>query len=206
MSIRFLYFDLGNVLLFFDHRRAAAALARLADVEADAVYDFVFRRDLNLRCDAGAVSADEFCRIFREQFPTTATDAQLVRASSEIFRVNSPMKAIVAHLSASGRRLGLLSNTCDMHYDYFADGRYAPIPAAFEVVVLSYRLKLSKPDPAIYREAARMAGVEPQEVFYVDDVPVNVEEACKAGFDAVLYTTPADYAAQLRRRDIRINY
>ena len=116
------------------------------------------------------------------------------------------MKAIVSRLRAAGHRLGLLSNTCDMHFDLFADGRYEPIPEAFEVVILSYKLKLMKPQPEIYLEAARQAGVAPEEVFYVDDLPANIEGARRVGFDAVLFTTPAAYAEELRRRDVRFNY
>lgn len=207
MSVRFLYFDLGNVLLFFDHRRAAAQLARAAGADADAVFDFVFRGDLNARCDAGSVDAAEFCRVFRARFPCGATDAALVRAASDIFRVNPPMKGILGRLEAAGHRLGLLSNTCDMHYAWFAaPGRYVPIDTAFETAVLSCRERAMKPDREIYRLAAQRANVAPEEVFYVDDLPANVEGARRAGFDAVLYTTPAAYAGELRRRGIRLDF
>jgi FMN phosphatase YigB (HAD superfamily) len=206
MPPKFLYFDLGNVLLFFDHQRAARQLAEVAGCSAEQVYDLVFRSDLNERCDGGSVDRAEFCREFRRLTKCNADDGAIVRAASEIFSVNVPMKAIVSQLRAAGHRLGILSNTCDMHYDYFADGRYAPIPSAFEVVVLSYRLKSLKPNVEIYLEAARRAGVAPHRVFYTDDKPENVEGACRAGFDAVLFTTAADFAAQLRRRDIRCNY
>jgi HAD superfamily hydrolase (TIGR01509 family) len=202
----FFYFDLGNVLLFFDQQRAARQLAAAAGCEPERVYDLVFRSDLNHSCDGGLVAAGEFCKLFREATGCAADDATLHRASSDIFRINAPMKAIVSQLRAAGHRLGILSNTCDMHFDFFSDGRYAPIPAAFEVVVLSYKLKLMKPQPEIYLEAARLAGVEPREVFYVDDLAVNVEGAKRVGFDAVQYTTPAAYAAELRRRGVKFNY
>ncbi|MCE9604036.1 MAG: HAD family phosphatase [Planctomycetia bacterium] len=203
---KFLYFDLGNVLLFFDHRKAARQLAALAGVDERQIYEGVFRTDLNFRCDAGEVGKAEFCRLFRERFPCQAADEALIWASSDIFHVNTPMKAITAQLEAAGNRIGLLSNTCDMHYDFFSDGRFSTITESFETVVLSYRLRLMKPDRAIYLAAARLAEVEPSEVFYVDDLPANVEGAKAAGFDAVLYTTPAAYLAELRARDIRLNY
>ena len=203
---KFLYFDLGNVLLFFDHKKAAAEMAAIAGWKSEAVHDFVFKTDLNHRCDGGLVDAAEFCRVFRETTGCTAEDAAIRLAASDIFRINAPMKAIVSQLRAAGNRLGLLSNTCDMHYDLFADGRYEPITEAFEVVILSYKLKLMKPQPEIYLEAARQADVAPEEIFYVDDLPSNIEGAKRVGFDAVLYTTPAAYAEELRRRNVRFNY
>ena len=93
-----------------------------------------------------------------------------------------------------------------MHTEFFTDGRYSGIPTDFEVVVLSYKLKLMKPDAAIYLEAAKMAGVAPEEVFYTDDIQANVDGARAAGFDAVLFTTAADYVGKLRRRGVRFNY
>jgi glucose-1-phosphatase len=203
---KFLYFDLGNVLLFFDHRRAARQLGALAGVDEREVFDYVFASDLNTRCDAGLVSGPEFAAEFRERFPCAADDAAIFRAASEIFRVNVPMKSIVGRLSDAGCRLGILSNTCDMHFDWFASGRYEPIPQAFDVIVLSYQLRVSKPEPAIYEHAARQAGVAPEEVFYTDDIPANIEGARAAGFDAVLFTTAAQYADDLRSRGVRFNY
>ena len=37
--------------------------------------------------------------------------------------------------------------------------------------------------------AAKLAGCQPEEIFFVDDVPGHVEGARAAGYDAVLYTT-----------------
>lgn len=203
---KFIYFDLGNVLLFFDHKKAARQLGALAGVPEQAIYEHVFKTDLNFRCDAGEVGREEFCRLFRERFPCDASDEALIRASSDIFHVNVPMKGITAALEAAGHRLGILSNTCDMHYDFFSDGRFATITESCEVVVLSYKLRLMKPDRAIYLEAARLANVDPSEVFYVDDLPVNIEGARAAGFDAVLFTTPQQYLADLHARGVRFNY
>lgn len=203
---KFLYFDLGNVLLFFDHHLAARQLAALTDWSAERVYEFLFVGDLNERCDAGRVDAAEFCRLYREATGCSADDEAILDAARRIFRVNPPMKAILCQLQAAGHRVGMLSNTCDMHYDYFADGRYRPIPEIFDAVVLSYRLKLVKPGREIYLKATEMAGVEPQEIFYVDDKPENVDGALQAGWDAVQFTTPAAYAADLRRRSVKFNY
>jgi len=203
---KFLYFDLGNVLLFFDHRLAARQLAALAGVDEREVFDYIFASDLNTRCDAGLVSGPEFAALFRERFPCEADDGTIFRAASRIFRVNVPMKAIIGRLRTAGYRLGILSNTCDMHFDWFGSGHYSPIPEAFDVIVLSYQVKQSKPDRAIYEHAARQAGVAPEDVFYVDDMPANVEGARAAGFDAVLFTSAAQYAADLRSRGVRFNY
>ena len=116
------------------------------------------------------------------------------------------MKAVLSHLAAAGHRLGLLSNTCDVHWNYLAHGRYSMIPEIFHVVALSNRIGAVKPEPKIYQAAAELAGVAPSEIFFTDDMPGHVAAARTAGFDAVQYTTTPAIVAELRKRGVRINY
>ena len=201
-----LLFDLGNVLLYFSHRRGAEQLAALAGVDAETVWQFVYAADLNLRCDEGLVTAQEFCATFRKRFPCNADDAAIRHAASDIFDANPGMLGLLARLELAGHRLGLLSNTCDMHIEWLMQRSTPLIPSVFDTVVLSYQEKLSKPDLAIYKLAADRAGVDPREVFYVDDREENVIGAREAGFDAVQYTTTVEYVMALRSRGVWVNY
>jgi putative hydrolase of the HAD superfamily len=201
-----LYFDLGNVLVLFDHRIACHNVSKLAGVPAEQVWDLVFAGGLNERLDAGSLSTAEFCELVCGKFGCRPSWDELTLAASDIFQLNYSMNAVLGRLSGAGYRLGLLSNTSDLHWKYLTDDRYWLIPGAFEQVVLSFREKLMKPDPRIYRLAAERAGVEPHEVFYVDDLPANVAGALEAGLDAVQYTTTPALVDALHRRGIRINY
>ncbi|HEX4149469.1 MAG TPA: HAD family phosphatase [Pirellulales bacterium] len=203
---RFLYFDLGNVLILFDHRLACRNLAELTGVPAEQVWELIFAGGLNHRLDAGSLSTAECYRLFCEHFDCRPSPEQFALAASDIFQVNYSMNAVLGRLSGAGYRLGLLSNTSDLHWKYLTDDRYWLIPDAFEQLVLSFEVGLMKPDPQIYRLAAARAGVEPHEVFYVDDLPANVDGALAAGFDAVQYTTTPALVEALIRRGIRINY
>jgi putative hydrolase of the HAD superfamily len=103
-------------------------------------------------------------------------------------------------------RVGVLSNTNELHWDFVTSGRFAMIPDDFEVTALSYEIGAIKPDPRIFAAAAELAGVAPEEVFFTDDMPGHVEAACRAGFDAVEFTTAVKLAEDLRKRGVRINY
>jgi putative hydrolase of the HAD superfamily len=76
----------------------------------------------------------------------------------------------------------------------------------FDVTILSFEVGAMKPDPRIYDEAARRAGVRPAEIFFTDDRQENVTAACEAGFDAVQFEETRQLAAELRRRGVRWNY
>ena len=203
---RFLYFDLGNVLLYFDHMQACRQIAALAEIDPQQVWDLVFDSGMELRFEAGEVSTDEFYDHFCRQTKTRPEFAALTHAASSIFRVNGGMKAVLGQLLAARHRLGLLSNTNEIHWRHVADGRYSLLPEAFEVLVLSYEVKAVKPDPKIFRIAAEMAGVAPEDIFYTDDVPGHVAAARTAGFDAVQYTTTPALVNELRARGVEFNY
>jgi HAD superfamily hydrolase (TIGR01509 family) len=80
------------------------------------------------------------------------------------------------------------------------------VPEMFEVCALSFRIGAMKPSRDIYEAAAELAGVRPEEVFFIDDRQENVVAAKASGFDAVLYSTPQDLALELASRGVELNY
>ncbi|HTN77280.1 MAG TPA: HAD family phosphatase [Pirellulaceae bacterium] len=188
-SPQFLYFDLGNVLLTFDHHRGARQMAEVAGIEPQRAYDLVFGTDLEHRYERGELDCqgfyDEFCRLSnaRPEF------ALLKQAAAEIFEPNLPVIDLARQLHAAGHRLGVLSNTCAAHWDYCIDGRYPFLNDCFSTYALSYELKSMKPDAAIYHRAATLAGVPLETIFFVDDRPDNVQGACALGMQGVLFTS-----------------
>jgi putative hydrolase of the HAD superfamily len=194
------------VLLFFSHRLAAEQMAKVCNAAAERMWQLVFDGGLNHQLDGGTLTTRGFYDALCQEFACQPDYAALCTAGSDIFKPNVSMLAVVAALSMAGQPIGILSNTSDLHWQFITDGRYALIPEAFDRVVLSFEHRAMKPGPEIFRIAAAEAGVAPDEVFYVDDIPANVERARAAGFDAVLYTSAADYVHELRRRGIRINF
>lgn len=210
---KFLYFDLGNVLLNFDHHRACRQMGAVAGVPEEKVWDIIFAGDLEQRYEAGALDDDEFYEIFCRHIGKRPDRTALLHAASEIFELNVSIVPLVGALAAAGYRMGVLSNTCGPHWNYCTAGmtgdgvpRYGILSKSFEVFALSYQLAACKPDPAIFVGAAQLAGCRPEEIFFVDDIAGHVAAAKAAGFDAVQYTTTARLAAELRQRGLKFNY
>lgn len=197
---QFIYFDLGNVLLFFDHPKAARQMAALAGMTQADVWAIVFDSDLEMRYERGEID----CRAFYDEFcrrTSSAPDfATLKLAAAEIFEPNHAVIDLVYRLKAQGHRLGVLSNTCAAHWEYCVDGRYPVLKECFEVYALSYELKAMKPASIIYQRAAELASVAPEQILFIDDRPENVAGAQAAGYDAVEYNSAAELEQQLRDR------
>jgi len=206
MPPKFIYFDLGNVLLNFDHLLASRQIGALVGLSGERVYEMLFNNELQRQYECGEISAREFFEAFCTRSGTQPDYNAFCHAASDIFEINAGTKAVVAQLARSGRRIGLLSNTCAAHWDFYASGRFTLIPEAFEVVALSFRIGAMKPDPAIFHAAADLADVEPQEIFYTDDIAANVEAAQSVGFDAVQFITSSQLATSLRERGVSFNF
>ena len=55
--------------------------------------------------------------------------------------------------------------------------------------IMSYRDKVTKPDPAIYKLFLNRFGLKPQECVFLDDSPINVNAAREQGINAILFVT-----------------
>lgn len=202
----FLYFDLGQVLVTFDHEITCRQMAAVSGASVDRVREVVFHGGLEDRYESGQVSTSEFHRLYCEQTRTSPSLADLMHAHADIFEINVPVLPLVAGLARAGHRMGILSNTCESHWEHCARGRFGILTDCFEIHALSYNLQSMKPAATIYEAASRLADTEPEKIFFVDDRPENVEGARRAGFDAVLFTTAAELAADLFRRSLRFCY
>ncbi|MFM9115667.1 MAG: HAD family hydrolase [Planctomycetota bacterium] len=200
--IRFIYFDLGNVLLHFDHGIACERLGGLLGQSPAQVRQWVFESDLQWRYERGELTCAQFHEHLCQLSGAAPTLEELSRAASDIFTLHEPMVELVAGLRRAGWPLGILSNTCPAHWNHVYPHGYPELWASFGTWALSFELGLMKPEEQIYVQAARLAGVEPQEIFFVDDRLDNIEGARQAGYDAVPFTTVDNLKQDLQDRGI----
>ncbi len=200
----FIYFDLGNVLVHFDHEIAVRNLASLAGCSLDTIRRLVFAEGLAHRYERGEISTGEVCRTLRKELKTAVGDESICRALSDIFDLNLAVMPLVTGLRCRNPSIGILSNTCEAHWD-FINRRYS-LSRLFPVHALSYELGATKPDSSIYLDAAEKAGVPPESAFFCDDILANVAGAKAAGYDAVQFRDAPQLAHELRRREIATGF
>jgi putative hydrolase of the HAD superfamily len=203
-QIRFIYFDLGNVLLDFSHDIACRNMAELAGVAPELVRQLVFEAELELAYERGDLTTEQFYEHFCAGTGTRPELAALCHATSNIFTLKKQMLPLIEQLRAARHRLGILSNTCAAHWE-FCEANFPQLHDFFDVHALSFRLRMMKPDAAIYVKAAQMVDVRPQEIFFTDDRGENVRAAVEAGWDAVLFRSPKDLEGEMRRRGLLLS-
>jgi putative hydrolase of the HAD superfamily len=79
-------------------------------------------------------------------------------------------------------KLGLLSNATVSLDDRLVE--YGLHEDLFDDIVNSARVGLAKPDPEIYKLAAKRLGLAPEACFFIDDYHVNVRAAREVGMSA----------------------
>ena len=112
----------------------------------------------------------------------------------------SPMAesvALVARLRDAGRRQFFLSNMPAPFADHLEQAH--DFVRWFDGGVFSSRVRLVKPDPAIFALAAQRFGAAPDELVFIDDHAPNIDAARAAGWRAVHFTGAEGCAAELAR-------
>jgi HAD superfamily hydrolase (TIGR01509 family) len=191
-------FDIGNVLLHFSHERMLLQISEELKLPFSNIEQKFRQEGLISSYESGALSTDQFLQILNEISTSQATRESLLYAMSSIFVENSSIFPIIHALKRQGKKLLLLSNTNEAHFDFIQ--RHFTWVKLFDAAILSYEVKGSKPEPAIYQAALKAADCYPHECFYVDDVPSHVEAARKLGLDAELYVNTQTLRTQLAKR------
>ena len=203
MSIEFIYFDLGKVLLDFDHRQGCQQMANLAGISAEQVWQVLFESGLQEKSERGEIRGQQFYEAFCEQTGTRVDYHVLEQAGCDIFSLKSQVLPIIVSLAVNGYRLGLLSNTSASHWKH-CQRRFSILKELFETAVLSFEVRAMKPSAKIYEAAVDRAGVPAGSILFIDDLTRNVEGARQAGLEAVQFTDALPLAADLRGRGVRL--
>jgi glucose-1-phosphatase len=207
MRPEFIYFDLGNVICFFDRQRQIRQVAKLSGIADEKAADLLIGSvGLHWRYETGEIDDQQFHQEFCRASGSNPELTAFHRANSEIFSLNASLLPLLAHLEDSQIPLGILSNTGPAHWRTVTDGRYKVLPGAFRKHVLSFEVGALKPDERIFRRAIELAGTLPEKILYIDDIADYVEAGRRVGLDAVQYTTTDALAKELLEREVRSNY
>jgi 2-haloacid dehalogenase len=191
-------FDIGRVMVQWDLAHLYRDL--IADDEQRAWFvQNVVSPEWHFQHDAGR-PLELLVAERKAQYPEFGPliDAYATRFLDSIPGEVEGMVALLEELAAADVPIYALTNFADTFWDEFA-AEYAWTRHFLEVVV-SGKVKLAKPDPAIYALAQERYGRAPEQLFFVDDTPRNVEAARTAGWDAEIFADAATFRAQLAER------
>jgi putative hydrolase of the HAD superfamily len=115
----------------------------------------------------------------------------MLHAASDMFQPNHDILPVLDAIHAKGIPMGILSNTCDAHWQWIIDQHYPQLAYPFSPIVLSYEQKVMKPNREIYRLSTEKTPFAPSDIFFTDDRVDNIEAAKAFGWNTHLFTDAA---------------
>jgi putative hydrolase of the HAD superfamily len=187
MPISGIIFDLGRVLVDFDHGIAARGLSGVMHKTPQEVYDLFFSSGLTQLFEAGKLSPEEFFSKIKEALGLRMEYDDFLPVWNGIFFLSEENKALYGLVKELRKRYKvlLLSNINVLHYNYLKE--HFPVFDAFHAVVTSFETGAVKPDPRIYRKALEALAMPAQTVFYTDDRPELIDGAKSLGIKGFVY-------------------
>lgn len=183
--IRNILFDMGQVLIRFDRDYFMQRLG-VSGEDKTLLMREVFLSVEWVQMDRGTLCEAEAFQSISARLPQRLHDAAgklIAMWDRPILEVDG-MYELVKELKELGYGIYLLSNASIRQHEY-----WPRIPASrfFDGKLISADVKVIKPQPEIYRLCLEKFGLNPEECFFIDDAPANIEGALCCGIAGAVF-------------------
>lgn len=204
-GIKAIIFDLGNVLVDFNHMIAAERISRFSVKTPQEIFELFFDSELTGLFEEGKISSQEFFLKIKETLNLKLDYGRFLPIWNEIFFLSEKNHAVydLARSLRKRYKIALLSNINILHFDYLK--KNFPVFDAFHNVIASYESGFRKPHPSIYKETLNVLKACASEVFYTDDRVELIEGACRLGIRGFTFTGIEQLKKDLLGSGITIN-
>ena len=204
-KIEAIIFDLGNVLIDFDHTIAARRISKFTDKTQEEMFNLFFDSELTALFEEGRISPQNFFTKVKESLNLKIDYDEFVPIWNEIFFLSEKNLGVynLAKQLKSNYRLALLSNINILHFSYLQ--KKFPIFDAFHNIITSYEVGFRKPHPFIYQKTLEALGALPPQVFYTDDRPELTASAKELGIRGFVFRGIEQLKQDLFNNGIQIN-
>lgn len=193
-----LVLDLGGVVGRWLPDRRLHRLAQLSGQSVAVVDQLVFESGFEEASERGRFDHETFVAELAGLLglvPGPTTDTALRSAWALAWE---PDPAVMRIVTSSPLRTALFTNNGPLVEAALAT-ELAPVGAAFDELLLSWRLGVAKPETEAFALATERLGVAPSDVWFADDSEANVAAARAFGWHAHRYTTALDLQVALPR-------
>lgn len=195
VHIDVIVFDLGNVILPFNHYQIAEKLSKFSidHIEPQKIFSFLFdiKNGAINPFETGKISSLDFFQSIKEYLNLSISFEEFQLIWNDIFWEDKNVSKIVYSLKGK-KRLFLLSNTNPLHFNYILSK--FPVVRIFEKWILSYEVGYKKPSIEIFEKVIEYSSIEPKSILFIDDTKKHIEVAISLGIKAIHFQS----AEQLR--------
>jgi putative hydrolase of the HAD superfamily len=201
--IEVIYFDLGKVIVDFDHSRAARELLKVTQLSLEEAMAVLMDGELVSEYETGRLSSQEHYRKVCRRLQMEVSMEKFRELWGSMFLPEPLLSEPFLQALKKRYRLMLLSNTNEIHFDFVI--QHYPILKVIEERLLSYQAGCMKPEARIFELAIDKAGVAPESIFFIDDRPENIEAAKRAGIQALMFQSESQLKREMLSRGIVVS-
>ena len=214
--IKVIIFDFGGVLINLNRQAAVDRLVALGVHDADALLNNYVQSGLFLDLESGTITPEEFCNSLRMDYGLRNVVDSQIKEAFLAFLLDVPehklqllrqLKSSVRNAAGEPVRIVMLSNTNGIHFPYCIKKHFEydgyKMSDYFDALYLSYEMKASKPDEEIFFKLLEAEKVKPEECFFLDDGPRNIETVERLGFQTHLVQSDDDLGQVIKSKQVK---
>lgn len=188
-KIKAIIFDLGKVLVNYDHGIAIRRISEIEGISQDKISNFFFNTAVCQLFEEGKISSEVFFEEVKRNLNLKIEFEQFCSIWNEVFFLDSDNKEVYQIIKKLSKKyqVVLLSNTNILHFEYIK--KTFPVFDNFNQLFLSYQMGFVKPNPEIYLKTIELLGVCAGEIFYTDDRKDLIDQAAALGIQSFVFNS-----------------
>ncbi len=199
--INWFIFDLGNTLIKLAYERVLENIRRDAAISRDDLVDVLERPGGYRDLERGSIAFSDFYEFICDKAGYRASIGQFHAVWSDFFDGPIPGVEELLERVREKYRVAFLSNSNEVHAEVIPR-KFSTLFQKDDRFIFSYRFKVAKPDPEMFRRALEVIGALPHHAVYVDDLLENVLAARSVGIMAFQFTDAASLTKQLESEQV----
>jgi len=188
-NIRNIIFDLGGVILDIDLKRTELAFAALGIGNFNQYYTLQTATPVFENLEMGKITPETFYDEFRQIAQLPLGNESIRDAWNALLLEFIPERIDLIKQLKQRYNIYLLSNTNQIHYNYFANAYNEQIGGEFDSLFTksyySYQLGMRKPSKEIFEKVIQNENLEAAKTVFIDDSEANIQGARLAGLQTI---------------------
>ncbi len=204
MNFKNMIFDLGGVVVNYNPKEYL--LERFSDKDTEEfLYDAFFGSEEWYMLDKGTIEQKAADQVFMQRARKVGLAFEMQALIDDWYDLLRPKRdvcALILELKQFGYDIYYLSNISKSAMEFLRTK--TTVMRLFSGGIASSDVRISKPEPEIYRRLLTEYNLRIEESVFIDDMPKNVESAHSLGLHSFLYTTTEQLKNSLYKEGIEL--
>lgn len=200
--IKAICFDLDGVYFINGKSNFVKSLVNLGVLEDEAKKVFLKSDQMNRLYKLGKMTDQDFWSWAINEWHLSLTVSEVIDLLIKGYETNINAVDYVKKVRKAGYKTVICSNNFPARIDGLQK-RFKFLDD-FDVVVLSYKVGIDKPNKGIFLDLTKKSDVKPEEIFYSDDDETKMSGAKELGINTFLYSDFEKFTKSLESLGVKV--